>query len=168
MKKCLKIFLSLGLFSFLIPTALAQESKDPNTNQIAISKTVHCAPTTEVLTSLDNDYEEEAFIMGGEASMMTSGQIAFLPTMLYLNPTTQTYTVLQAPILGEGTGSPMEGKLCVLTAGRFAGVNKEVAAKLLALGEKEEDSNIPQTSPIYEYHPDVLQANFFLQINKRK
>ena len=162
MKKCLKIFLTLGLFSFLIPTALAQESKEQKktNNTIAISKTVHCGPVAEVLSSLSEQYEEEPFIMGGEPALMQNGEVGLLPTMLYINPTTQTYTVLQAPVLGVGTESPMEGKLCVLTAGKFGGVNKKMAAKLLNLGEEEGDSNTPQTSPSpsYEYHPDIHQA----------
>ena len=114
MKKCL-IILLLGLLSF-IPTASAQESSPGITTQ----KPIICAAVNDVLTTLKDDYGEEPVLL-------PDGSVLELRTMIWVNADKGTYTIIQQP----PPGGPLEGLLCILTAGSIEGVDKKAIRTML-------------------------------------
>ena len=121
MKKCL-IILLLGLLSF-IPTASAQESSPG----ITTKKPIICAVADDVLTTLKDDYGEKPILMGKEPVMLPDGSVLQLRTMIWVNADRGTYTIIQQP----PPGGPLDGLLCILTAGSIEGVDKKAIRTML-------------------------------------
>ena len=131
MKTCLikpagqLIILLLGLLSF-IPAASAQE-KPTGSEHVQTQKPIICAPALEILNTLKDEYNEKPILMGKEPVMFPDGSILRLKIMMWVNVKNGTYTIVQQP----PPAGPLEGKLCILTAGSIDHVDKKAIRTLL-------------------------------------